>query len=123
MNGGDYPLSHSSRPNLSFKPLHDRDEVALPPTAKGGVLGSIHVKFECADRAQGSVPRDQPRQGGDRDWATGGVSCLGLRQEFRDESSRKAVVVKASAWSSDHLWAVAKATRKMVVTVRYLRLT
>jgi hypothetical protein len=38
-------------------------------------------------------------------------------------SSRKAVLVKASAWSSDRLWAVAKATRKMALKVRYFRLT
>jgi hypothetical protein len=34
LDGGDYPPSHSSRPNLSLKPLHDRDEEALPPVAK-----------------------------------------------------------------------------------------
>jgi hypothetical protein len=50
LDGGDYPPSHSSRPNLSFEPLNDRDEEALPPTAKDGVLGP-----KCVDRTQGSL--------------------------------------------------------------------
>jgi hypothetical protein len=126
LNGGNYPPSHSRRPNLSFKPLYDRDEEALPPVAKDGVLGPIHVKFALTGN-KGSV-RDRDREGIE----TGRLEVLaawvfarnsGMNPRITPPSSRKAVLVKASAWSSDRLWAVAKTTRKTVLKVRYLKVT
>jgi hypothetical protein len=90
LDGGDYPPSHSSRPNLSFKPLNDRNEEALPPVAKDGVLDPIHIKSKCMDRTQGSDwegTSDRPGQGGDLDRVARGVSHLGLHQKFWDKSS------------------------------------
>jgi hypothetical protein len=85
-----YPPSHSSRPNLWFKPLNDRDEEVLPPTVKDWFLGQFDVELKCANRTQGSIQKvmnGRQRQGRDSDQAAGGVSCQGLRQETWDKPS------------------------------------